>query len=200
VQYPLRAKGEVIVKLSRALHGCVQSSLLWYKKLKGTLEATGFVSNPYDPCVFNKIVEGEQITVAFHVDDLLVTSKPEAAISNLIDSLESRFTAVTAERGDKHSYLAMTIKRKSGCYTVDMDGYLTKLFAERALRYVISPATEGIFEEEENPTPLLEKERARFHSGVAKLLSVAKRVKISCLCAVSAMAPRVYAPTNNDQK
>lgn len=61
-------------------------------------------------CVFNEVHKGTQITVAFHVDDLLVTSQSEDAINDLISYLKSRFTAVTAELGNKHSYLAMTIE------------------------------------------------------------------------------------------
>ena len=30
----------------------------------------GFVVNPYDPCVANKMVNGSQMTVTWHVDDL----------------------------------------------------------------------------------------------------------------------------------
>ncbi|CAN0452458.1 unnamed protein product, partial [Ectocarpus fasciculatus] len=59
-----------VVKLKRALYGCVQSARLWFEKLRGVLEADGFEANPYDLCTFNKMVDGEQVSVAFHVDDL----------------------------------------------------------------------------------------------------------------------------------
>ena len=48
------SKGEIFVKLKKALYGCVQSSLLWYNKLCGVLVAAGFTENDYDACVFNK--------------------------------------------------------------------------------------------------------------------------------------------------
>ena len=63
--------GAIIVKLDKALYGCVESAVLWYKDLRATLETDGFVVNPYDLCVFNKDYKGKQITVIFHVDDLL---------------------------------------------------------------------------------------------------------------------------------
>ena len=47
--------GTVVVRLDRALHGCVEASLLWYKDLKSKLVADGFIENSYDRCVFNKI-------------------------------------------------------------------------------------------------------------------------------------------------
>ena len=65
-------KGANIVKLERALYGCVQSARLWYKKLRDTLVSIGFIVNNYDLCVFNKMVYDVQVSVVFHVDDLLL--------------------------------------------------------------------------------------------------------------------------------
>jgi ribonuclease HI len=178
----------------------VQSALLWFNKLKATLEEAGFVANPYDMCVFNRMNKGKQITIAFHVDDLLVTSQSDEAINELITFLQSRFTAVTAELGDKHSYLAMTIERKKHYYTVSMDGYITTLLAGRKTRDITSPANDKLFDEEDDPIPLPNEDKRVFHSDVAKLLFLAKRVKMTCLTAVSALASKVSAPTYEDRK
>ena len=90
------------VRLKRALYGLLRSSLIFYRKLCGELEAYGFKINTYDPCVGNKIMptetvvlvidkkkiiirdkngsknmckvkEEKQITVILHVDDLMVS-------------------------------------------------------------------------------------------------------------------------------
>jgi hypothetical protein len=52
-------KPVLYVKLQKALYGCLRSALLFYLKLLGDLEANGFVLNPYDPCVANKMVNGK---------------------------------------------------------------------------------------------------------------------------------------------
>ena len=39
------------VRLTKALYGLLISSLLFYRKLRGELEAYGFKINPYEPCV-----------------------------------------------------------------------------------------------------------------------------------------------------
>ena len=67
--------GVTYVRLNKALYGTVQAAVLWYKKLCGVLTDAGFKMNPYDACLFNQTVDGEQITVCFHVDDLLVTPR-----------------------------------------------------------------------------------------------------------------------------
>ena len=51
----------------------LQAALLWYKKFRKDLEEIGFVFNPYDPCVANKMVNGKQHTIRFHVDDLMAS-------------------------------------------------------------------------------------------------------------------------------
>lgn len=40
------------MQLIKALHGYVQSALLWYKLFSTTLVGMGFELNPYDLCVF----------------------------------------------------------------------------------------------------------------------------------------------------
>ena len=42
-------------------------------------------------CTFNKMVNGEQITVQFHIDDLKVSHKDHAVLDNFIDDLGSEF-------------------------------------------------------------------------------------------------------------
>ena len=44
--------------------------MLFYCKLTKALLSYSFALNPYDPCVVNKMVNGEQLTICWHVDDL----------------------------------------------------------------------------------------------------------------------------------
>ena len=53
------------VELLKALHGCLKSALLFYKKLRADLESIGFEINPCDPCVANKITNEKQFTEKF---------------------------------------------------------------------------------------------------------------------------------------
>ena len=49
------------VRLKKTLYGLLRSSLLFYRKLRGELEAYGFKINPYDPCMGNKMVTTETV-------------------------------------------------------------------------------------------------------------------------------------------
>ena len=51
------------VKMQKALYELLKSALFFYKKLVADLESDGFVLNPYDLCVANKVVNRKQMTV-----------------------------------------------------------------------------------------------------------------------------------------
>jgi hypothetical protein len=58
------------LRLLKALHRCVIiSALLWYELFTGTLAEMGFELNPHDAHVANKVVDGKQCTIVWHVDD-----------------------------------------------------------------------------------------------------------------------------------
>lgn len=194
-------KGVLFVRLERALYGCVQSSKLWYDKLCEVLEADGFKKNNYDPCLFNKTVDGAQVTVAFHVDDLLVTSKSQKHIDELMNVLRGKFAAITVNTGSKHSYLSMNIEVNRKGIHVDMRAYIDKCLEEKdvSVRYT-SPAGEDLFTIDENSKLLDDVGKKQFHSDVARLLYLGKRTRGQILTAVSHLATRVGAPTENDQK
>jgi hypothetical protein len=49
----------IYVKLTKALYGTLQAALLFWKNLSSKLKEWGFVINPYDFCVANKIIDGK---------------------------------------------------------------------------------------------------------------------------------------------
>jgi len=69
----LNDDGTIVVRLDKALYGCVQSSKLWYDRLCEVLREMGYTVNAEDKCVFNKMASSNQITICVHVDDLLMT-------------------------------------------------------------------------------------------------------------------------------
>ena len=60
----------ICVESSKALCGLSISALLFCKKSLKDLASMGFELNPYDPCVANKMINGKQMTIVWHVDDL----------------------------------------------------------------------------------------------------------------------------------
>ena len=62
-----------IVKLKKALYGCVESAKLWYDKLSSDLIKLNYTANEYDIYVFNRTeVDNTQTSLVIHVDDMIV--------------------------------------------------------------------------------------------------------------------------------
>ena len=89
----------------KSLHGLLRSALPFYKKLRKDLEETGFEVNPYDPCVANKMVNGSQITVTWHVDDLKVSHKESTEVTKFILALGKKLAMVYQSRVEKYTLI-----------------------------------------------------------------------------------------------
>ncbi len=74
-QYVILEKGRSVLylRLQKALYGMMMSALLFYRNLVSELQEMGFEINSYDPCVANKMVNGTQMTIRWHVDDLMIS-------------------------------------------------------------------------------------------------------------------------------
>lgn len=94
----------------------------------------------------------------------------------------------------------MSIKKRANHYTVSIHGYINALLVNWKTRPVASPARDALFEEETNPQHISEADKKTFHSDAAKLLFLAKRVNITCLTAVCALASKVSAPAVEDKR
>ena len=111
--YVVIERGQTILYLElwKALYGMLQSALLFYRKLCRDLENVGFVVNPYDPCVANKMVEGSQLTVVWHVDDMKISHQKKKCVDKFIEWAKSMYEdkvgKVKASSGKVHDYLGM---------------------------------------------------------------------------------------------
>ena len=62
--------------------------------------------NSYDPCVDNKMLDGAQMTVCWHVDDLKISHRDKEMVTAFAVKMESIYRAkTTISRGRVHEYL-----------------------------------------------------------------------------------------------
>ena len=87
--------GRLVLRLKKALYGCVESARVWYEKLKIELIRLDFKINSYYSCVFNRRENDNSITtIAIHVDDMLVCAGNIAHIEEFISQLQNTFDLV----------------------------------------------------------------------------------------------------------
>jgi hypothetical protein len=75
--------------LLKALYGMMKSALLFYQQIVSELKMMGFTINPYDPCDANKIINGSQMMLRWHVDDLMISHKNMTDIDVFLRELKN---------------------------------------------------------------------------------------------------------------
>ena len=111
-QYVILEKGKSVLylRLKKALYGTMKSALLFYRKLVSELQEMGFEINPYDPCVANKMVNGMQMTIRWHVHDLMISHLSQDEIVKVVQGINDIYGENLAESvGTVHDYLGMTV-------------------------------------------------------------------------------------------
>jgi len=111
---PTDKKGtrKLYVKLQKALYGLMRASLLFYRKLRKELKGYGLIVNPYDPCVANIMTKGgKQLTVVWHVDDLMVSCEDNFELPKFSCYLGNIYgTKLSMHMGCKHDYLGIDME------------------------------------------------------------------------------------------
>jgi hypothetical protein len=196
----LRQDGTCVVKLEKALYGCVESGKLWNEEICRQLQSMGYLQNPYEDCIFNKTVRGKQITMALFVDDIMATCEDSRAIDEDIATLRVKYKEVTVHEGAQHSYLGMNFDFSSKKKVkVTMRGYMDDIVEEYEIQgHASSPASDDLFTLDPRSPTLPPAELAVFHSATAKMLYLAKRVRADCLCATMFLTTRVQCATQQD--
>ena len=189
----LETNGSLIVQLDKALYGCVEASALWYKDLRNKLLQNGFQQNPYDLCVYNKMGEdGKQITIVVHVDDLMVTSVSRLHIDAFGTYLKSVYPETKTSIGRVLDYVGMTFDfNKEGEVRITMDNCVADILSGCGVEETrVTPAASTLFDVRDSPKAT-EEEVKWFHTNVAKVLYLSKRVRPECLTAVAFLTTRV---------
>jgi hypothetical protein len=199
-QYVHPISGIIVVKLLKALYGCVQSALLWYKHLRNTLEEIGFRANEYDQCIFSKGVGNNRCTIIVYVDDLMVICKCEEEITEVIQRLTDKYKEINVNRGNQHSYLGMNFKFRNKQVEITMEGYIQSILnAHKIDGKASSPAAPDFFEAV-NQERLPIASQKQMHTSVAQLLYLGTRVRPDILLCVNYLTTRVNKFTTDDQK
>jgi hypothetical protein len=176
-----KGKNLLYVQLLKALYGCIKSALLWYKLFTSTLKEMGYVINPYNLCVANKLINTKQCTICWYIDDLI--SHVECTIVDIIiNIIEKQYGTMVVTHGKKHTYIPMNIElTDNGAPTVLMNDYLKEaidaLFPEDCNKPAKTPAGPHLFKSNKNCEKIDKPDRKNLHSIVAKLLFVVKRAR-----------------------
>ena len=196
----LSRNNSIVVRLDKALYGCIESAKLWYEDIKNFLLTNGFTTSTLDECIFVKFLPDDTIYIALFVDDFKIAAKRIENIQLLESQLREKYKELTIKYGKIHQYLGMVFDYSvPGKVKISMEDYITKLLNFYNISETsTTPHDSNLFEEEDLPL-LPEAEQSFLHSGTAQLLYLSGRVRPDISLPVNYLCTRVKKFTQSDK-
>jgi len=200
-----RGEKQLLVECLNALYGTMVASLLYYQKFTTSLSNNGYKMNPYDACVWNKMIGDKQCTICFHVDDCKISHASMQVVDSVIEWLRKDYESVFEDgsgkmkvhRGKIHTYLGMTLDfSMTKQIRISMTEYVKEIVAawdkatpkiddqgfvkvptKRGRKGRSSAAPDNLFKVDEDAEKLSPVQATAFHNIVAKALYLVKRAR-----------------------
>ena len=197
-------RGEAYVKVKRALYGFIESAKLWQGHLTDTLSTLGFFMNPYDPCVFNMGKGDNQCTIVFHVDDLMITCRDVDILNETIERLDEIYKDTKCTQGEIIPFLGLDFDfSEKGSVRITGDGIVESLIDQSEdkdqQKKTTSPYNHDLHRVDEESPLLNEDESKYFHSMTAKLLYIARMIRLEVGVGAAFLTTRVTKATAEDK-
>jgi transcription antitermination factor NusG len=204
----------LLVECLNAIYVTMVAGLLYYRKFADSLGQKMFIKNPYDPCVWNKIIDGKQCTICFHVDDCKISHVKSSVNNSIIAWLRQEYESIFTDgsgkmkvaRGRVHVYVGITLD-----FTVDkvvkvtMIPYVDEIigawdkacedsqdgFQQVKRQRILTAAPEDLFKVDDDASKLCSVVAKDFHSIIMMILYVTKQARPDTLLAVAFLSTRV---------
>jgi Reverse transcriptase (RNA-dependent DNA polymerase) len=202
-----RGEKVMYVELLKALYGTIRAARLFWEKLSRKLQEWGFQCNEYDPCVANKTVNGKQLTVAWHVDDLKVSHVEAKVVDDFLEQMEAEFgkeTPMNKSRGKIHDYLGMVLDfSQAGAVKISMIDYIQMVLhdlPEEMIGHAVTPAANYLFDVDNTCAKLGKDKKDIYVHYVMQLLYLSQRARPDIRTAISFLCTRLTDPDQDDYK
>ncbi|KAK1653449.1 hypothetical protein QYE76_071254 [Lolium multiflorum] len=141
-----------VCRLDKALYGLKQAPRAWYSRLSAKLQDFGFIPSKADTSLFLYNKSGVTIFVLIYVDDIIVTSSSDRAITALLQDLNAHFAI--KDLGALHFFLGIEVQRTADGLLLTQAKYAHDLLAKV-----------GMLDCKPAPTPLSPSEPLSLHEG-----------------------------------
>jgi hypothetical protein len=195
------------VELLKALYGTLHAARLFWKKLSSKLREWGFHTNPYDSCVANKWIDGKQLTVVWHVDDLKVSHVDPKVVDRFVQQMEEEFgkeTPINKVRGKVHDYLGMVLDySNAGEVSITMIDYIKMILCkipDDMKGTAITPAANHLFVINQQHVCLEGQRKDLFVHFVMQLLYLSQRARPDIRTVISFLCGHLKSPDEDDYK
>ena len=141
-----------VCKLDKALYGLKQAPRVWYSRLSAKMQTLGFVPSKSDTSLFIYNKCNTHIFVLIYVDDIIVTSSSDEAVTALLKDLGSKFAL--KDLGDLNFFLGIEVTKNKDGIVLSQEKYATDLLKRVGMQNC-----------KPSPTPLSSSEKLSLHEG-----------------------------------
>jgi histone deacetylase 1/2 len=141
-----------ICKLDKALNGLKQVPRAWFSKLSAKLHDLGFLPSKADTSLFIYHKFDITIFVLIYVDDIIVTSSSNQAVTALLHDINKDFAL--KDLGELHFFLGIEVKKMHGDLLHTQEQYASDLLVKVGMSKCTS-----------SPTPLSSNEKLSLTEG-----------------------------------
>ena len=180
----VKEKGKLViyVELLKALYGTLRAAHLFWETLSRKLQEWGFAINPYDSCVANKDIDGQQCTITWHVDDLKISHVEEQVVRSIIQKIQDNFgqhSELSMHIGKRHDYLGMILDFTTpGILEIDMSDYIQVILQDTPANLrgtSMVPAAKHLFTTRPDAPKISPQEQEIFHHLTMQLMYLSQR-------------------------
>ena len=200
-----KGKPVIYVELLKALYGTLRAARLFWETLSGKLQEWGFTLNPYDSCVANKCVDGQQCTITWHVDDLKISHVKEHVVRSIIKKIQENFgqhSDLSMHIGKRHDYLGMILDFNTpGTLEIDMSDYIQVILQDTPANLQgasMVPAAKHLFTTRPDAPKINPQEQEIFHHLTMQLMYLSQCGRPDIRTAVAFLSSRVANPDQDD--
>ena len=81
----------LVCKHKKSINDLKQASCQWYYKFHGVISSFGFVENPMDQCIYQKVGGSKTCFLVLHVDDILLATNDKRMMHGVKQFLYKNF-------------------------------------------------------------------------------------------------------------
>jgi hypothetical protein len=123
--YEDKEKPSYVCKLDKALYGLKQAPRAWYARLSKKLFDLGFRSSKADTSLFFYNSKDVSMFILIYVDDIIVASSKQEAVSALLKNLQEEFAL--KDLGNLHYFLGIEVNKTQNGILLTQEKYATDL-------------------------------------------------------------------------
>jgi hypothetical protein len=184
-----------ICKLDKALYGLKQAPRAWYSRLSTKLCDLGLTPSKVDTSLFLFNKEGITMFVLIYIDDIIVTSSSNYAITALLRDLNKNFAI--KDLGGLHFFLGTKVKKTCNGLLLTQEKYASDLLNKVGMhgcKLAPTPLSSSEQLSLSGGTPLCPEDRTQYRSIVGALQYLTLTRPDLCF-SVNKVCQYLHAPT-----